>query len=87
MKTTDSLRQHDACRNGAKWINAILAAFERQRDLCEQQLSQQPAAQRAMTEYPEMELAAASVLAVENEIKVWKKACAIVRSITGEAEK
>ena len=57
----------------------ILAAFERQRARCEKQLAQLPDAQRAMTEYTERELAAASVLAVENEIKAWCWAACIVR--------
>ena len=65
----------------------ILAAFERQRARCEQQLAQLPDAQRAMTEYTERELAAASVLAVENEIEAWKKADAIVRRVAGEVKK
>ena len=65
----------------------ILAAFERQRARCEKQLAQLPDAQRAMTEYTERELAAASVLAVENEIKAWKKASAIVRRVAGEVKK
>ena len=62
----------------------IIAAFERQRARGEKQLAQLPDAQRAMTEYTERELAAASVLAVENEIEAWKKASAIVRRVTGE---
>lgn len=65
----------------------ILAAFERQRARCEKQLAQLPDAQRAMTEYTERELAAASVLAVENEIKAWEKAAAIVRRVAGEVNK
>ena len=65
----------------------ILAAFDRQCARCEKQLAQLPDAQRAMTEYTEKELAAASVLAVENEIKAWEKAAAIVRRITVEVKK
>lgn len=64
----------------------ILAAFERQRARCEKQLAQLPDAQRAMTEYTERELAAASVLAVENEIEAWDKAAAIVRRVAGEVK-
>ena len=65
----------------------ILAAFERQRARCEKQLAQLPDAQRAMTEYTERELAAASVLAVENETEAWEKAAAIVRRVAGEVRK
>ncbi len=65
----------------------ILAALERQRARCELQLVQLPYAQRAMTEYTERELAAASVMAVENEIEAWKKAAAIVRRVAGEVQK
>lgn len=65
----------------------IIAAFERQRARCELQLAQLPAAQRAMTEYTERELAAASALAVSNEIEAWKKAAAIVRRVAEEVKK
>ena len=64
----------------------ILAAFERQRARCELQLAQLPYVQRAMTEYTARELAAASVLAVENEIDAWKKAAAIVRRVAVEVK-
>ena len=62
----------------------IIAAFARQRARCEKQLAQLPDAQRATTEYTERELAAASVMAVENEIEAWKHAAAIVRRVAGE---
>ena len=65
----------------------IIAALDRQRARCELQLAQLPDAQRAMTEYTERELAAASVLAVGNEIEAWKKAAAIVRRVAGEVNK
>ena len=65
----------------------IIAAFERQRARCELQLVQLPDAQRAMTEYTEKELAAASVLGVESEIEAWKRAAAIVRRVAGEVNK
>lgn len=65
----------------------ILAAFERHRAECKKQLAQLPDAQRATTEYTEMELAAASVLAVKNEIEAWERAAAIVRRIAVEVKK
>lgn len=65
----------------------ILAAFERQRAECKKQLAQLLYARLTMTEYTERELAAASVLAVKNEIEARKKAAAIVRRVSGEVSK